>query len=95
MIQSSSSDDSMRHCNIKILSLFDPELPLINTKPSIKNKLKELLGELKKFKVKTILVLENKKIDYHKSMSKVFHSSVKLLMIQILIKNLDRCIKAL
>ena len=41
-----------------ILNLFDPELQLINTKPVIKKKLKELLGELKKFKVQTILVLD-------------------------------------
>ena len=31
-----------------ILNLFDPELQLINTKLMIKNKLKELLSELKK-----------------------------------------------
>ena len=50
LIHSNSSDNS-RHCyNIMILNLFDPELQLINTKPMIKNKLKELLSELKKFK---------------------------------------------
>ena len=31
-----------------MLNLFDPELQLINTKPLIKNKMKELLSELKK-----------------------------------------------
>ena len=31
------------HCyNIEILNLFDPELQLINAKPMIKRKLKEL-----------------------------------------------------
>ena len=33
-----------------ILNLFDPELQLINTKPVIKSKLKELLSELKSLK---------------------------------------------
>ena len=42
--------------NVEILNLFDPELQLINTKPVIKNKLKELFSELKKFKVQPILV---------------------------------------
>ena len=41
-----------------ILNLFDPELQLINTKPIIINKLKELLKDLKRFKVQTILILE-------------------------------------
>ena len=34
-----------------MLNLFDTELQLINIKPMIKRKLKELLGELKKIKV--------------------------------------------
>ena len=50
-VQSHSSDNCVHHCNVKILNLFDPELQLINTKPVIKNKLKELLSELKKCKV--------------------------------------------
>ena len=33
----------MHYYNIEILNLFDPELQLINTKPVIKNKLRELL----------------------------------------------------
>ena len=53
----------MHHYNIEILNLFDPELQLIKTKPAIKNKLKELLSELKKFKVQTVLVLDYKKIN--------------------------------
>ena len=34
--------------NVEILNLFDPELQSINTKPIIKNKLKELQSKLKK-----------------------------------------------
>ena len=41
----------------------------------IKNKLKELLNELKKFKVQTILVLDYKK----RNDRKIFHSSAKLI----------------
>ena len=58
---SNSSDNCKHRCNIEILNIFDPELQLINTKPMIKNKLKELLSELKNFKVETILVFDNKK----------------------------------
>ena len=61
--------------NVEILNLFDPELQLINTKPVIKNKLKELQSELKKFKVQTILVLDYKKRNDHK----IFYSSAKLI----------------
>ena len=39
-----------------------------------KNKLKELLSELKRFKVHTILVLNYKKRNH-----KIFHSSAKLI----------------
>ena len=46
---------------LKSLNIFDPELKLINNKPVIKNKLKELLSELKNPKVQTILVLHYKK----------------------------------
>ena len=50
-------------------------MQLINTQTIIKNKLKELLSELKKFKVQSIVVLKyQKRNDY-----KVFHSSVKLI----------------
>ena len=51
IMHSISSDKYVHHCNIEILNLFYLELQLINTKPTIKNKLKELLNELKKFKV--------------------------------------------
>ena len=78
-MQSSSSDNFARICSIKILNRFDPELDLISTKLEIENKLKDLLGELTKFEVQTILVLENKKIDDHKSACKFFHSRAKLI----------------
>ena len=44
-----------------LLNLFDPELQLINTKPMIKNKLKEFLSELEKFKDNISLRLSEKK----------------------------------
>ena len=50
-VHSNSSDNCIHHYNDDILNLFDPESQLINAKPVIKNKLKELLRELKKFKV--------------------------------------------
>ena len=60
---------------VEILYLFNTELQLINTKPVIKNKLNELLSDLKKFKVQTILVLNCKKRNDHIN----FHSSYKLI----------------
>ena len=57
------------------MNLFDPELQLINAKPMIKNKLKELLSEFNKFKVQTILALDYKKIND----GKISHSSAKLI----------------
>ena len=73
IMQSSSCDNCVRVYNIEILNLFDPELQLINTKSIINNKLRNFLGELKKF----ILVLEYKKLDGYKSMRKIFPSSAK------------------
>ena len=91
-LQSNSSDNSIHHYNIVILNLFDPELQLINTKPMIKNKLKELLGKLKKFKVQTVLVLDYKK----KNNCKILHSSAKLIASDSDIDEaLNPCIKAL
>ena len=55
-VESNYSDNCVHHYDVEILNLFDPELQLIKTKPVIKNKLKELLSELKKFKVQTMLV---------------------------------------
>ena len=76
MIQSSNSNDCVRHYSIKTLNL---ELQLVNNKPVIVKKLKVLLGGLKNFKTQAIVVLEYKKIDDHKSMGKIFHSSAKLI----------------
>ena len=57
-VQVNSSDNCIHHYNAEILNLFDPVLQLINSKPMIKNKFKELLSELKKFKVQRVLVLD-------------------------------------
>ena len=73
--QSNSSDSCIHRYNVEILNLFDPELQLVNTKPIIKYKLKELLNGLKKFKVLTILVLDYKK----RNNRKIFHSSTKVI----------------
>ena len=48
---------------------------MINTKPIIKKKLKELLSQLKIFKVQGILVLDYKK----RNDRKIFNSSAKLI----------------
>ena len=53
-MQSNSSDSCMYHYTVKIMNLFHPDLQLINTKPMIKNKVKELLSELKKFSLDSI-----------------------------------------
>ena len=74
-VQLNSSDSCLRHFNLKILILFDPELQLINAKPDIKSKLKGLLNELKKFKVQTVLVLDYRK----RNDSHIFHSGTKLI----------------
>ena len=74
-MQSNSSDKCIHHYNVEVLNIFDPELQMINTKPMIKNKLKELLSELGKFKVQRKLVLDFKK----RNDCKIFHSSSKLL----------------
>ena len=60
------------------MNIFDPELQLINTKPIIINKLKDLLGELEDFKIQTVLSGEFKKIVDHKPMQKLFYLITKL-----------------
>ena len=45
IIQSHSSDNYIHCYTVEIFNIFDPELQLINTKPMIKNKLKELQGD--------------------------------------------------
>ena len=49
-METTYSDNSVYQYNVKTLNPFDQELQLINTNPLIKNKLKELLNEMKKFK---------------------------------------------
>ena len=72
----SNSSDYFIHCyDVEILNIFDSELQLVNTKPMIKSKLKELVSEFKKFKVQTILALDYKERNDHK----IFHSSAKLI----------------
>ena len=66
MMPSNSTDNSVHRYIIMILNLFHRKLQLINTKPMTKNKLKELLSEFKKVKVKALLVLEYKKRNYRK-----------------------------
>ena len=74
----SSFPDNCIHCyNVEILNLFDPELQLSNTKSVIKNKLKKLLSELKKFKVQAILELVY--IYKKRNNRKIFHSRTKLI----------------
>ena len=74
-LQSNSSDNCTHLYDVETLNILDPELQLINTIPMIKNKLKELLSELKKFKVQKILVSDYKRRSDHK----IFHSSAKLI----------------
>ena len=76
-MQSNSSDNNVHHYNVEILDLFDTESQLINTKPMIKNKLKELLCELKKFNVQKRLVFDVMKRNDHK----ISHSSAKLIAV--------------
>ena len=74
-MRSSSSDNCMHRHNMEDFNISDPEIWQINTKPTIKSKLKQWLSELKIFKVQTILVLEYKKINDRK----IFHSSTELI----------------
>ena len=60
---------------LRFFHSFDPELQLVNTKVMLKNKLKELLNELKMFIVQVILVLHYKK----RNNWKIFHSFTKLI----------------
>ena len=50
-MEENHSDNFVDQYNVEIFYLFDQELQLINTNAMIKNKLKELLNEIKKFKV--------------------------------------------
>ena len=76
-VHSNFSDNYIRHYDVKILNLLNPELQLTNTKLVIKSKLEGLLNDLKKFKVQTILVLDYKKRDDNQ----IFHSCTKKLLV--------------
>ena len=73
--QSNSSDNCIHLNNVEILNTFDSELQLINAKPRIKNKFKELLIVLKKFKVQIILISDYKK----RNDCKIFYWSVEVI----------------
>ena len=74
-MQSSFYDNCIHRYNIEVFNLFNPELTMIIL-PMIINKLKELLNELKKFKVHSILVLEYNKTNDRQ----IVHSSAKLIV---------------
>ena len=73
-VQSNYSDNWLHLSNVEIFNIFNPELQPINTEPMIKNKSKELLSELKRFKIQTILVL-----DYKENDCKIFYFCTKLI----------------
>ena len=74
-MHSNSSANFIQCNNVCILKILDSELQPFNSKPMIKNKLKELLSKLKKFKVQTTFFLAFEKRNHRK----IFHSSVKLI----------------
>ena len=49
-VQLNSCVNCIHRYNVDILDIFDSGLQMINTKPMIENKLKELLSELKSLK---------------------------------------------
>ena len=57
-VQSNSFDNCMHRFTVKILNIFDPELQFANTKPMMKNKLQELLSDLKKLEIQLLLVIQ-------------------------------------
>ena len=50
-LETNCSDNFVHQYNVEIFYIFYQELQLINTDPLIKGKSKELLNEMKKFKV--------------------------------------------
>ena len=74
-MQSNYFNNCIHRYDVEICNIFDLELQLINIKPMIKIKLKELSSELKKFKGQTILVLDYKKRNY----CKIFYLCTKLI----------------
>ena len=83
-MQWNTSDNCVHYYDIEILNLFYLELELINTKPIIKNKLKEFLSELKMFKAeKTLIFVYKKGNDFNIFHSRTISFSYELLIIPI------------
>ena len=74
VLETNYSDNFLHQYNVEIFYLFDQELQLINTDPLIKNKSKELLNEMKKFKVQIIFLDYQTRNDH-----KIFHSNAYLI----------------
>ena len=79
-MQSDFSDNCLHRYNIENLNLFYTELELVNTKQMIKNKLKELIIELKKYKVQAILVSAYKMKHLKTHASKHYNKNEKLCL---------------
>ena len=73
-VESIFSDNCVHHYNVDILNLFHPENHF-NSKAVVKNKLDELLNELKKFTFQTMSILHYKRRNDHE----ISHSSAKLI----------------
>ena len=68
--------------NVEILNSFNPVLQIKDTEPEVKNKLKKLLTESRKFKFVTTLVLVFKKIESdYKTKYDTFYSNSKAQII--------------
>ena len=61
LMHSHTSDYCVSLYNIEILNPFDLKSQLINNKLVVKNKFKDLVEELKLFKIRETLILEYKK----------------------------------
>ena len=59
---------------VKILNSFNPELQLKDTEYAIRNKLIDLLAELKSFKFVTTLILEFLKIESEENRDKIMYT---------------------
>ena len=86
MMQSYSSDNCVHCYNIKIVNPFHPELQLVNSKPTIKNKLKELLDYKKRnnrkiFHSSAKLIGSNSDIDEaFESMHQVYANNIVFIL---------------
>ena len=64
--------------HVEIFNFFNSGLTLKDTKSAIKNKIIDLLTELKSFKLVITLVLEFKKIKNDDKTNKIYHHLFKL-----------------